>query len=111
MVNAIHNPRLPMPVVAGRPTRTQVGRREAATAGAVNPSGTHAPVLITEQEVVFSTAAAQAPSRARRRWLRRTWIAAIGRILRPLPEPKSHYPRREPAYFEAARMSREMDRL
>jgi hypothetical protein len=111
MVNAIHNLKPPMPVVAGGPTRTQVPQREAAPADAVNPSGTYAPVLITEQEVVFSSAAAQAPSRARRRWLHRTWIAAIGRILTPLPEPKSHSLRREPAYFEAARMSREMSRL
>jgi hypothetical protein len=70
------------------------------------------PVLVTEQEVAFSTAAAisAAPATVRRPWPGATLTAAIGRIL-TLPEPRPHYPRREPSYFEAARMSRQMDHL
>jgi hypothetical protein len=70
------------------------------------------PVLVTEQEVAFSTAAAisAAPATVHRRWPGATLTAAIGRIL-TLPEPRPHYARREPTYFEAARMSREMDHL
>lgn len=40
-----------------------------------------------------------------------TSIAAIGRIRRRLLESGQQSPPREPAYFEAARMSREMYRL
>jgi hypothetical protein len=73
------------------------------------------PILITEQEVVFSTAAAIAvpPATTRRRWLEATLGAAIGRIriLTTPPEPRPHTPRREPDYLQAARMSREMHRL
>jgi hypothetical protein len=69
------------------------------------------PVLVTEQEIAFSTAAAiSAPATVRRRWLGATLTAAIGGIL-TLPEPRPHYPRREPSHFEAARMSRQMDHL
>jgi hypothetical protein len=70
-------------------------------------------VLITEEEVVLSTAAAISvpPATTRRRWLEATLGAAIGRILTTVPEPRPHYPQREPIFFEAARMSREMDHL
>jgi hypothetical protein len=70
------------------------------------------PVLIPEQEVAFSTAAAISVPLAttRRRWTGAMLTAAIGRIL-TLPEPRPHYPRRDPNYFEAARMSREVGRL
>jgi hypothetical protein len=71
------------------------------------------PVLITEQEVVFSTAAATSlpPATAHRRWRGATLIAAIGHIPIRLPEPRPIYPGREGSYFEAARMSRQMGRL
>jgi hypothetical protein len=69
-------------------------------------------VLVTEQEVAFATAAAiSAPATPRPRRLGATLTAAIGRIHIALPEPRPHYQRREPKYFEAARMSREMDHL
>jgi hypothetical protein len=55
---------------------------------------TQASVLITEHEVRLSTAAVVRPKPAR------TTTSA----------PR-HYPRREPGYFERARMAREMDRL
>ena len=69
-------------------------------------------VLVTEQEVAFATAAAiSVPPATTRRRLGVRLIAAIGHIHIALPEPRPHYPRRDPAYFEAARMSREMDHL
>jgi hypothetical protein len=69
-------------------------------------------VLVTEQEVAFATAAAiSIPPAATRRRLGSRLIVAIGRIHIGLPEPAPHYPRRERNYFEAARMSRELDHL
>jgi hypothetical protein len=38
-------------------------------------------------------------------------MGGLGRILTALTQPRPPYPRRELAYFEAARMSRAMDRL
>jgi|HubBroStandDraft_3_1064219.scaffolds.fasta_scaffold03953_8 hypothetical protein len=74
---------------------------------------TSTPVLITEQEVVFSTAAATLlpAATAHRRWPGTTLIAAIGHVHIRLHEPRPIYPRREASYFEAARMSRQMGHL
>jgi hypothetical protein len=71
----------------------------------------HAPVLITQNQVTFSTAAAAPVESTRRRWLDTSLTAVFSRILTALTKPRPHYPRREHAYFEAARMSRAMDRL
>jgi hypothetical protein len=71
----------------------------------------HAPVLITENQVAFSTAAAAPVGSTRRRWMDATLMGGLGRILTALTQPRPHYPRRELANFEAARMSRAMDRL
>jgi hypothetical protein len=38
-------------------------------------------------------------------------MGGLGRILTALTQPRPLYPHRELAYFEAARMSRAMDRL
>jgi hypothetical protein len=68
-----------------------------------------APVLITEQEVVFGTAVAlssRPASRSRRLFAA---IRAAGSALR-VPPPKQHLPQRS-RYLEHARMAREMDRL
>lgn len=78
------------------------------TAAVRRPTPT--PVLITEHEVAFSTAAGTDHT-TRRRWLDTTLLADLGRIFTALTEPRPNYPRREPNYFEAARMSRAMDRL
>jgi hypothetical protein len=64
------------------------------------------PVLITEQEVVFGTAAAVRP---RSIPTTRRMIGVLRAALRP-PPPQPHYARRA-AYLERAAMSREMDRL
>lgn len=69
------------------------------------------PVLITEHEVALSTAAATSTTPIYRRWLDTTRLADLGRILTELTRPRPHCPRREPHYFEAARMSRAMERL
>jgi hypothetical protein len=67
-----------------------------------------APVLITEQEVVFSTATAMSPRPAS---ISRRLIDAIRGVRAALhpPPPKRHYPQRSD-YLEHSRMTREMDR-
>ena len=70
------------------------------------------PVLITEQEVVFATAAAAVvPPGTTHRHRLGTFVSAFGRIHIRLPAPRPIYPRREASYFESARMSRLMDHL
>jgi hypothetical protein len=68
-------------------------------------------VLITEQEVLFSTAAAVPPRRAS---IVRRFVASIGRIFAvsaPEARPKrGDYPRRY-EFLERSLMAREMDRL
>jgi hypothetical protein len=68
----------------------------------------HAPVFITQQGVVFSTAAA-----------RLSRIASISRLIDAIrvvgaalhrPPARRHYPQRS-SYLEESRMAREMDRL
>jgi len=68
-----------------------------------------APVLITEQEVVFGTAAALSSRPASRSRRLSAAMRAAGSALR-LPPPKQHIPQRS-RYLEHARMAREMDRL
>lgn len=70
-------------------------------------------VLVTEQEVVFGTAAAAlvSPATTHRHWPGARLTAAIARIHIRLPEPRPIYPRREASYFEVARMSRAMDHV
>jgi hypothetical protein len=68
-------------------------------------------VLVTEKQVVLSTAAVlSVPVATRHHRLATRLIDAISRIHIALPEPRPHYPRRRD-YFEAAKMSREMDHL
>jgi len=71
----------------------------------------HAPVPVTENQVALDTAAATPVGSPRRRWLDITRMGGLGRILTAMTQPRPRYPRRELAYFEAARMSRAMDRL
>ena len=71
--------------------------------------GKHVPVLITENQVAFSTAAAAPVAAIRRRWLDTTLLGGLGHILAALTQPRPHQPRRQLAYFETARMSRTMD--
>jgi hypothetical protein len=71
----------------------------------------HTPVLITERQVAFATAAAAPVGSTRRRRLDSILMAGLSRVLTAPTRPRPLYPRRELAYFEAARMSRAMDRL
>lgn len=70
------------------------------------------PVLITEQEVVFATAAA-VPLHP----VRRGWAGVVGAAVRAMftsstdaPRTRRHYPGRND-YLESSRMAREMYRL
>jgi hypothetical protein len=69
----------------------------------------HAPVLITQQEVVFSTAAALSsrPASISRRLIDAIRDAGAA-LLRP--PARRHYPQRS-SHLELSRMAREMDRL
>lgn len=99
---------LHIPHLVPKHTASQVGPAPFAVGSRQDTK----PVLITEQEVRFNTAAALVrPDTTHRRWSGRTLIAAIGHIHIGLPEPRPCYPRREPNYYEAARMSRHMEHL
>ena len=67
------------------------------------------PDLITEQEVVFSTAAAVAPRSTPISGRLIDALRIVTAALRP-PPPRPHYAHRA-SYIERACMSREMDRL
>ena len=68
-----------------------------------------APVLITEQEVLFGTRAAMLLRKAYNphRWIDAIRVAA-GSL--HLPPPRQHFPT-DTGYLERSRMAREMDRL
>lgn len=69
-----------------------------------------APAVITEQQVLFSTAAALTPARKRTR-AHAVTAAVRGWFTRPeKPSAPRHYPQRF-SYLEKAAMSRAMDRL
>ena len=59
----------------------------------------HTPVLITENQVAFSTAAAAPVPTTRRRWLDTTLLGGLGRILTALSRPRPHQPRRQARLF------------
>ncbi len=102
---ALHIPHLPpkhMPTDAGS---------AVCAAGPSQP--TAEPVLITEREAQFSTAAAALGPSAmpRHHWLRTTLAAAVAHIHFALPPPRPRCPRYEMAYFEMARAARHMEHL
>jgi hypothetical protein len=78
-------------------------------------NSTEQQALITEQQVLFSTAAAVALPPAKTRWWSDT-VQTVSAALRAIfaasekPPARRHYPKRH-AYLESALMSREMDRL
>jgi hypothetical protein len=87
--------------------------RETLVAPATSSTGTQ--TLITEQQVLFSTAAAVAlPPAKTRRWS--DTVHAVSTALRAMlseseePAARQHYPKRH-AWLDNALMSREMDRL
>jgi hypothetical protein len=85
----------------------EVVHEAAPTSGKDETSA--APVLITAQEVLFSTRVALLLRKAStpRRWIGAVRVAA-GSL--HLPPPRQHYPM-DTGYLERSRMAREMDRL
>jgi hypothetical protein len=83
-----------------------------AAVESVTEEVTHAPVLITEQEVAFSTAAAV---RIRPAKTPRGLIAVLRGIFADTTanaeKPRRHYPPRRNSFMEHAAMAREMHRL
>jgi hypothetical protein len=100
--------------IATTSNRKREDSREASPVTSVtNP--TEAQALITEQQVLFSTAAAVVlPPAKTRRWS--DTVQAVGAAVRAIfaasekPPARRHYPKRL-GYIENAAMSREMDRL
>jgi hypothetical protein len=79
----------------------------AATSDAVDEMRA-SDVVITEQEVVFSTAAAVAPWR---QGAGQRLLASVWRVVAGWPNASHRRPYSPPYYLERARMSREIDRL
>jgi hypothetical protein len=95
-------------------------KRKLEDSGETSPvtsatNSTEAQALITEQQVLFSSAAAVALPPAKTRRFSDT-IQAVSAALRATfaasdkPRARRHYPKRY-GYIESALMSREMDRL
>jgi hypothetical protein len=84
---------------------------KSAPPSAASTHRTPAPVLVTVQQVAFSTAAAAPVAPTLRRWLDTTPIAHVRGVMTALIQPRPRSPRREAIYFQTARMSREMERL
>ena len=68
-------------------------------------------VFISTREVIFNTAAAVPAATVHRHSAVSTLLGAISHVHVKLPEPHPIYPRRGANYFDAARMSRLMERL
>lgn len=94
-----------------RITRPPIATAKTETAP---PAAAWAPdttVLVTEKQVAFATAAAAWSQPHRRTWSRTALIARFGRMMARLTETRPYPIRAESSFFEAARMSREMERL
>ncbi len=92
-------------------THNQTLKSEGAPASSVEKSTADA-ALITEQQVLFASAAALAPAPARHRNVAHDLASSV-RAMFARPE-KSHVPKHYPqrfGYLEQSAMSREMDRL
>lgn len=92
-------------------TKNQTPKTEGAPARSVEKS-TDTAALITEQQVLFASAAALAPAPARHRNVAHE-LASTVRAMFARPEKShatKHYPQRF-GYLEQSAMSREMDRL
>ena len=94
---------------------TRIEYEESRGTVTSRPTATETQALITEQQVLFSTAAAVAlPPAKTRRWSDaiHATASAVGSWLASAAKPptKPVYPKRH-AWLENASMSREMDRL
>jgi hypothetical protein len=101
------HPSLHTPLVGGG-VPAAMGAGETQSVISASP----APVLITEQQVMFATAAGAAWRTAA---IRRPWIVLLWQRLplRPSTQhpPRRNYPPRRASYIEHAAMAREMERL
>ncbi len=92
---------------------TQATKSESAPAPTVEQAADTA-ALITEQQVMFGSAAALAPAKTRRWGNPASGVATAVRAMfaRPEKQPRAqkHHPQRF-GYLEHSAMSREMDRL
>jgi hypothetical protein len=97
---------LQTPILGGG-VSAATGTGEALGIASASPE----PVLITEQQVMFATAAAAAPTAA----ASRGWIVVLWQRLSlrstTRREPRRSSPRLRPSYIEHAAMAREMERL
>jgi hypothetical protein len=80
-----------------------------AEPGSVTDGMSHAPVLVTEREVLFSASASASPRPASSSQKLSDAIRVVVAGMR-LPAARRHYPRRSD-YLELSRMAREMERL
>jgi hypothetical protein len=74
----------------------------------------HGPALITEQQVMFSSAAAVGVPATTRRWtdVIGSAASAVGEwFVTAAKPPRPTYQKRERVYLQSALMAREMDRL
>jgi hypothetical protein len=92
-------------------TLTIKATQDAITGTQPTVTQPQSPVLVTEQQVMFGTAAAVRPRSTRIPITRRMSgaLRVVADALRP-PPPRPHYAR-SAAYLERGRMSREMERL
>ncbi|MEE6136162.1 hypothetical protein SKC41_07405 [Mycobacterium sp. 050128] len=95
--------------------KTAVLHRDTAAPRQPQHSMAPEPVLITERQVMFATAAAVAGARPHpaprpRPWLTTFWQRLVLSVSIE-HEPRRHYPPRRMSYFEQAATAREMDRL
>lgn len=97
----------PRTSVAALPRDAAAPSEPAATSAALEP------VIISESQVMFATAAAHIPTRTA--GTRRSWIVALWQRLSVRSgaerEPRRVAPPRRPAYIERAAMARAMERL
>jgi hypothetical protein len=112
-MNTLEGTRVVAPALTSPISRPQSGLQAKPEPAAASP----APILITEKEVLFSTAAAMPASPTTTHWLPKATgvvIAAVhGMLLTSSPhgrQPRQYYPKRY-EFLENSCLAREMDRL
>ncbi|GLE51491.1 hypothetical protein [Mycobacterium montefiorense] len=99
--------------VVHRDTAASVQPSHLATDQALRQAPASEPVLVTECQVMFATAAALGaprPFAAPRPWLHTLWHRLLSSVSTERP-PRHQYPPLRSSYWERAATAREMDRL
>jgi len=111
------DPSRPTPAGHASPHTPLVGGGVAAAPGAGEAqslvTASPAPVLVTEQQVIFASAvtgAASSTSGVRQRWIVLVW-QRLSLWSNTEQQPRRNYPYRRSSYIEQAAMAREMERL